>query len=710
MELSLSSCLKLAPQELIAIMEKSFSLLDQIIIITNNPNLDKEGLKILYVNAAFSRVTGYEPHEVLCKKPSILQGVDTSPDVITQIRNAIKNEVPFNGELLNYTKSGQEYWIELNLTPLSINGEQCQYYIGHSFETTRYKKTREIASEREASLDFVLESAGLGYWDLDLKTNETKRSLRHDNLFGHLTMQENWSYETFLSHIIEEDKRRVDQVFNEAMRIGGDYDVEFRCRWPDGSIHWLWSKGRFIANEHHEVIRAAGIQANIDEKKSAQEKIYSLAFTDELTQLPNRAAFNKGLKKLILNSKPSALNALLFIDLDDFKVVNDTSGHDIGDLLLGNIAKRLSNSLSNVNMIARFGGDEFLILAEDIGVTPETAYRNAENLGKKIRELFKQPFFCKNHEFYITSSIGITLFNDTASNKFELLKQADLALYYAKSCGKNRYSFFNESLQLDLVRRNQLETDMRKGLSRNEFFLVYQPKVNCNNQLVGAEALIRWRHPTQGIISPAEFIPLAEDTGLIVPMGEWVLTEAIKSIKSWSHLIIPSEFKLSINISPVQFNHERFVERFSFLLNEFNGLMDAAASLVLEITENTVIQNLDESMLKMTILKEFGVTFSLDDFGSGFSSLNYLKLLPINEIKIDKTFIDDIVEDRRNEVILEAIIKITQKLNLDLVIEGVESIAQVSLLNELGAKVYQGFYFSKPLSEIDFLSYAQSHR
>jgi diguanylate cyclase (GGDEF)-like protein/PAS domain S-box-containing protein len=708
MTISISSCLQLESNNLIAVMEASIRDLAQIVIITNNPNIDKSGLKILYVNEALSRVSGYSSDEVIGQNPSILQGPDTSPEILVKIREAIKKEKYFSCELLNYSKSGKEYWIDLNLTPLSIDGKSCDFFIGHSFDITHHKQSRKIATEKEENLEFVLASAGLGYWDIDLINNQTNRSSKHGNLYGYAAMLDEWSYETFLSHIIEEDKSSVDAAFKKVMSVGGDYDVEFRCRWPDGSIHWLWSKGRFITNEHNQVVRAAGIQADIAEKKSAQQEIYNLAYTDELTKLPNRSAFKKKLENLLLKKTESAAyHALFFLDLDDFKVINDTLGHDMGDALLISIAKRFKTSLSNVNIISRFGGDEFVMLAESISSNAKIAYQKAEAVAGLINEIFKEPFYCKNQEFHTHVSVGVTLFNGAANNKYELLKQADLALYHAKFCGKNTYSFFDESLHLDLTRRTNLEKDLRNALVRDELFLIYQPKVDPNNHIVGAEALIRWLHPTQGIISPAEFIPLAEDTGLIVPIGEWILKEAIKFIKTWPKFEVSEEFKLSINISPIQFNHERFVERFSFLLNE---LRHQADMLVLEITETTVIENLDDSIVKMNILKEYGVTFSLDDFGSGFSSLNYLKLLPINEIKIDKSFIDDIVDDRRNVVILNAIINIAKDLDLNLVIEGVESIEQVSLLNTLGAKVYQGFYFSEPLSENDLIKFIATHR
>jgi diguanylate cyclase (GGDEF)-like protein/PAS domain S-box-containing protein len=698
--------LQLLPDEVNSLVAKSIAGLDQIVIITNNPNNTTDGLKILYVNQAFTRVSGYTKDEVIGLNPSLLQGPETCTQTLQKIGLAIKNEQPIRCELLNYKKNTQKYWIELNLTPLSFNGGACDLFIGYSFDISDYKKSVKEAAETDESLGFVLESAGLGYWDLNLTTNQTKRSLLHDQLFGYQELQKQWSYETFLSHVIEEDKSRVDSEFTNAMAVGGDYDVEFRCKWPDGSVHWLWSKGRFIKNDNNEIVRASGIQADIAEKKNAEAKIYNLAYVDELTQLPNRSAFNKRLNKLMLTNKAqNSYSALLFIDLDDFKVVNDTLGHDMGDALLVKIAERLKNKLLNIDIISRFGGDEFVMLIESISTDAKSAYRSVEQTLATIRTIFSQPFHCKKQAFFSKVSIGVTLFSNLADDRFELLKQADLALYHAKASGKNTHCFFDHQLQLDLIKRTELEADLRNALINNELYLVYQPKVDHEHKMVGMEALIRWRHPSKGIISPADFIPIAEDTGLIVPIGEWVLNQAIAFIRDMPLLGGPTLCTVSINISPVQFKHEHFVERYTAALKDIKHLPN---KLILEITETTVLENLDEALLKMNILKEQGITFSLDDFGSGYSSLNYLKLLPISEIKIDKSFIDDIVEDKRNTAILDAIISIALALELSLVVEGVETLEQVQVLNALGAKVFQGFYFSKPLCEEDLSKYMAS--
>jgi diguanylate cyclase (GGDEF)-like protein/PAS domain S-box-containing protein len=704
----LSSFLQLKSKDLISVLESSITLTDQIVIITNNPNTSEDRLKILYVNDAFCRQTGYTQSDVIGLSPRILQGPETCPNALLQISNSIKNERSGHWEMVNYTKNKEHYWVGLSLTPLSVDGKSCDYFVGYSFDITHHKESKELVVEKQENLEFVLKSIGSGYWDLDLVTNKSIRSVIHDSLFGYSELQKEWTYKIFLSHVVKEDKKRVERAFTQAMKISGDYDVEFRCEWPDKSIHWLWAKGRVISDADNRVIRMVGMLTDMDEKKRVQAKVYKLAYLDELTQLPNRVAFNKYMNSLMLkNASNAKYKALLLIDLDNFKLVNDTLGHDMGDALLVEVANRFKAKLPKVNILSRLGGDEFVMLLGSLSVDINTATDAVNEVVATIRSMFSSPFYCRENEIYSNASIGITLFTDIAKDKFDLLKQADLALYDAKSCGKNTHRFFNLQLQLDLIRRTNLEKDLRNAIINNELFLVYQPKVSSELSVVGVEALLRWQHPTKGIISPAEFIPVAEDTGLIVSIGEWVLKKAVSFIEKWPALGIPIDCTLSINISPIQFKHALFVENFTAILK---NLKPHSHPLILEITENTVIENLAESVVKLNTIKEQGVSFSLDDFGSGFSSLNYLKLLPISEIKIDKSFIDDIVADERNEVILSAIIGIADKLNLDLVVEGVETIEQTTLLNKLGAKVYQGFYFSKPLTEHNLVEFIASRR
>lgn len=588
-----------------------------------------------------------------------------------------------------------------------LSDKTCPYYIGISYDINEQKKDLQLRIEQEETFKFILEMAGLGYWDLDVEKNQITRSLKHDQIFGHTELQKDWSYETFLSHVYKDDQDKVDTIFKQAMSVGGDFDVEFRCQWPDKSMHWLWSKGRFIINDQNEVVRAAGIQIDITEKKLTEEKIQKLAFTDQLTQLPNRAVFNERLQTAIaVSARKRIFGALLFLDLDDFKFINDSLGHDIGDHLLVAIAERLRHNLRNIDTIARFGGDEFVMILDDLGPEIVAAHEKLEHIHQKIISIFDQPFYCDDNEIHSRASIGTTLFNGDSASEHELLKQADLAMYFAKESGKNAVRFFNEEMQIDLLNRTSVERDLRQAIKNDEFYLVYQPKVDHHNKCLGLEVLIRWRHPVKGILLPQDFISVAEDTGLITPLGQWVLEQACLFLNKWSELKVPKKCSLSVNISPVQFDNNQFVEIVTTVLA---AVPESTDRLMLEITENTLIKNFADSMLRINTLIEQGVSFSLDDFGTGYSSLYYLKTLPIREIKIDQSFIKDIIEDDVNEAIVSAVILIADKLALQVTVEGVETEEQLALLKSLGANIFQGFYFSKPLSEADAIAYMLKH-
>jgi len=691
---------------LAALIKSTASQVDQMIIVTNNPDTDLDGLKIIYVNEAFTRISGYSAAEAIGSKLSMMYGSDTSEQTTQQVCNAIECERSIRCEMLKYTKANVPYWVELNLSPFYNDNGVCDYFVEYSYEVTRNKEERARALQEKQNLEFVLSASGIAFWDLDLKTNVMTRSINRDTFFGYKKRQKNWSYKKYLACIVEEDRSKVDATYTRALANAEDFEIEYRCEWPDKSIHWLWSKGGFLKDEYGQAIKAYGIESCIDEQKSAQAKLYNRAYADQLTQLPNRAAFTNSLKALVFRKAGGyEYSALLIIDIDNFRSVNDTLSHDVGDTILVEIAKRLTLCLPNVYSISKFGGDEFVLLFDFSNTNKNITRNEVEFIARTIQNIFVQPFYYLQQKLHITVSIGITIFNGNEINNVDLLQRAELALYHAKACGKNTHRYFDEKLQLDLIKRTSLENDLRQALVNRELFLVYQPKVEFDGSVVGAEALIRWKHPTRGIISPAEFIPVAEDSGLIVPIGEWVLNEAIAFIKRFPELNVSEHFILSINISSIQFNHLLFVEAFCAALKS-SPL--PTKQLMFEITEGNVIANIDESLVKINKLRTHGATFSLDDFGSGFSSLNYLKLLPIDEIKIDKSFIDDIVEDDRNIVILNAIIAIAQGLELKLVIEGVESLDQVTLLNELGAKVYQGFYFSKPLSETDLIRFIEA--
>lgn len=677
------------------IIENISTHLNQLVIVFRRSIEKDKDLEAIFINETFTKVTGYG-EDFIGNSLEVLTGKDTSIETIKNIKNSVFNEEASDFEILIYTKKGSEIWAKINLIPIIISNNYGSLFIFIANNITREKELLKIAQEKESDIEFVLDSAKLGYWDLDLVENKTNRSLLHDQIFGHSTMQPDWSYETFLSHVYKDDKEIVDNTFRKALEDGEYYDVEFRCQWPDQSIHWLWSRGRFIRNNLDQPIRAAGIQADITEQKLNQQKIYDLAYKDELTKLPNRSSFRVILNQALKTSNTDKYKALLFLDIDDFKSINDTSGHQTGDLLLLALSKTISDSFGKKSTISRFGGDEFLVLINDLDNDKEPSKKIIENLIKDFYQRLQTPYQISNTKFRCRISTGITFFKALSSSESNLLKQADLALHKAKKTGKNKHFYFDTSLQSEAEKKVIIEHDLYSAITNNELFLVYQPKVTPEGKVLSMEALIRWKHPDKGIISPADFIPIAEESDLIIDLGKWVIEQAISFINRWDKLEIPSHCTLSINISPRHFESNYFADDF---LNKLQKLKKSNKTLVIEITESSVISNLDRSIAKMEKLIQKGLNFSMDDFGSGYSSLSHLKEIPISEIKIDRSFIENIIHDEKNKAILEAIINIAERFKYKLVIEGVETKEQVDLLNSLGGKIYQGFYFSRPLSE-----------
>ena len=438
------------------------------------------------------------------------------------------------------------------------------------------------------------------------------------------------------------------------------------------------------------------LSRDITERKQAAEEIENLAFYDSLTHLPNRRLLLDRLKQALASSARSGLEgALLFIDLDNFKNLNDTLGHDIGDLLLQQVAQRLESCVREGDTVARLGGDEFVVMLEDLSEHALEAAAQTEAVGNKILDTLNQPYQLGKYEHHSTPSIGATLFNEHEHGMDELLKQADIAMYQAKKAGRNTLRFFDPAMQAAISLRVALESDLRRAVSGQEqFMLYYQPQVDSSGRLIGAEALARWRHPERGMVSPAEFIPLAEETGLILPLGHWVLTIACRQLEAWAAQPEMAHLTVAVNISAKQFHLPTFVEEVLSLVDYFG--VDPA-KLKLEITESLLLDNVDDIIAKMTALKARGISFSMDDFGTGYSSLQYLKRLPLDQLKIDQSFVHNISADESDKAIVRTIIAMAQSLNLSVIAEGVETEVQRQLLLNKGCTTYQGYLFGRPV-------------
>jgi diguanylate cyclase (GGDEF)-like protein/PAS domain S-box-containing protein len=443
--------------------------------------------------------------------------------------------------------------------------------------------------------------------------------------------------------------------------------------------------------------------ADITIRKKAEEEIQSLAFYDPLTHLPNRRLLLDRLKLALVNSSRSGRDvALLFLDLDHFKTLNDSLGHDIGDILLKQVAERLTSCIRDSDTAARLGGDEYLVMLENLSEQPIEAAAQADIISEKILFALNQPYQLHTKEYQSTVSIGVALFGNQNISQDELLKHADIAMYQAKKAGRNSVCFYDPLMQDTIHARLDLERELREAIEKQQFKLYYQIQVDHLGSPLGAEALIRWQHPERGLVSPFYFIQLAEETGLILPIGQWVLEAACAQLKVWEHNSNFSALTLSINVSAKQFRQEGFVNQVQTAVNRYaiNPKL-----LKIELTESILLESVEATIKIMNDLKMTGIRFSLDDFGTGYSSLQYLKRLPLSQLKIDKSFVNDIVSDTNDKAIVRTIIAMAQSMELEVIAEGVETIEQRQLLQNTGCMKFQGYLFGKPVSieEFDFL-------
>ncbi|WP_347986334.1 EAL domain-containing protein [Methylomonas sp. AM2-LC] len=492
---------------------------------------------------------------------------------------------------------------------------------------------------------------------------------------------------------------RHDDKFFAAMwtqlNTNGTWEGEIWNRRKNGTIFIELLTITAVTDHKNKVSNYVASFSDITQRKKAEDEIQNLAFFDPLTQLPNRRMLLNRLQHTMVTSKRSGkTSALLFIDLDNFKTLNDTLGHGVGDLLLQLVAQRLLSTVREVDTVARLGGDEFLVILGELSRLHVDAVNYAGGVGDKILQVLNQSFQLGPYEYHITPSIGITLFNDQHPTD-ELLKQADIAMYQAKKSGRNTMRFFDPQMQDAINNRAALENQIRQAVELRQFQLFYQIQVDLYKRPIGAEALIRWIHPERGFVSPADFIPLAEETGLILSVGHWVLDSACSQLKSWQHNDFSRELVLSINVSAQQFREGDFVAQVESAVKRYSV---NPRLLKLELTESLLLDNIDDTINIMNSLKQLGVQFSLDDFGTGYSSLQYLKLLPLNQLKIDQSFVRDISIDSNDEAIVSTIIVMAHSLNLDVIAEGVETEFQRKLLENMGCKQYQGYFFGKPMA------------
>jgi len=621
-------------------------------------------------------------------------------------------------ELTALHADGHEFPVDLTITAIPHNGQSL--FTGFLRDITERKRAEREQQDARQQIQLLLDSVAEGIYGVDINQNCTFVNNAFLRILGYQDASEVIGKHIHsLIHHSHEDGRaypasecRMYRASATNQTIHADNEVFWRKDGTSFPVEY-WS---------HPIIKdgvsvgAVATFFDISKRKETEAQIRNLAFYDPLTMLPNRRLLIDRLQQaLVTNARNKRQAALLFIDLDNFKVINDTRGHDTGDLLLIEAATRLQECVRQGDTIARLGGDEFVVLLEDLDSSESTAAACTELIAEKILLVLRQPYFFNEQEYHSTASIGITLLRGAVMTADEMLRRADVGLYQAKAAGRNTLCFFDPALQALAVARVSMESDLRQAISVNplpgsdpsgqeQFLLYYQPQVDSSGRLNGAEALLRWRHPERGMVPPSNFIPLAESTGLILPIGHWVLATACQQLANWATRPEMAPLTIAVNVSARQFSLPNFVEEVSSLIDYF-GINPE--KLKLEITESMLLDNVDDMITKMTALKAKGINFSLDDFGTGYSSLSYLKRLPLYQLKIDQSFVRDILIDPNDAAIAQTIVELSKNMGLSVIAEGVETEGQRDFLEKHGCHHYQGFFFSRPLPIEEFEVFAQ---
>ena len=577
--------------------------------------------------------------------------------------------------------------VEYSITPL--RGRRGVLGVVVTFQDITERKLRD-AAQRVAAVAFETQEGML-------ITDSNARILRVNSAFTELTgyaPEEAIGKTPALLKSGRHDRAFYQRLWH-SLREEGSWQGEIWNRRKNGELYPEWLTITAVRGDNNDICHYVGTFLDMSQRKKAEAQIEYMALYDSLTGLPNRRLLMERLHQAVLSrARANKYGALLFIDLDNFKTLNDTQGHDVGDSLLTQVSDRLKSCVREEDTVARLGGDEFIVMLDELGEDREQAAILAEIVGEKILDRLNQPYDLAESDYQSGASIGITLFHSHEFTVEELLKRADMAMYQAKSAGRNNLHFFDPGMQAAVEARASLEKEMRNGLKKREFLLHYQPQVDEVGHIHGAEALVRWQHPARGLLSPNAFIPMAESTGLILHLGQIVLETACAQLAAWQANPATAHLSLSVNVSARQFRQTDFVERVKGALQHARA---QPTGLKLELTESMMLEGVEAVIAKMLALKELGVGFALDDFGTGYSSLAYLKRLPLDEIKIDQSFVRDALENVNDATITRTVLALGQTFGLSVIAEGVETAEQHVFLQEHGCKSFQGYLFSRPI-------------
>lgn len=651
-----------------------------------------------YISPQIEDLVGYSADEI--KEDSQVWDTRIHPDdlerVISEEESAIATGEPFGTEYRVIARDGRIVWVRDECVLVRDEAGEPYCWQGFLWDISDRRQAEEALREAEARYRTLVEQVPAVIYIQEFGNSDSMRYLspQFESIFGYSLEERLQDTEHWIKYVHPDDRERVHAEVIRTNETGDPFRMEYRQLTKDGRVIWIRDEAVLVRNDEGKASFWQGVMMDITERKVLEDKISYQAFHDTLTGLPNRTLFMDRLQHALDRITRNEGNvAVLFLDLDEFKVINDSLGHNAGDELLVAVAGRLRACVRPGDTVARLGGDEFTVLLEDILGTEE-----AVGVAERIYEELHAPFDLEGHEVFVTTSIGISMGSSGEEKPEGLLRNADVAMYEAKNNGKARHALFDPDMDARALERLQLESDLRRAIREEEFQVYYQPVVDLQTgRICEVEALVRWDHPERGLLSPNRFIPLAEKTGLIVPIGQWVLAEASRQVRAWQEQLDENHpLMLSVNLSPKQFQRADLVEDISRTLEE-TGL--DPCSLKLEITEGVVMEDADSNVLVLQRLREMGVQIAIDDFGTGYSSLSYLKRFPVNVLKIDRSFVEGLGQIDEDTAVVRATVAFAKSMGLSVTAEGIENTEQLTYVRALGCDLGQGFYLHEPLSE-----------
>jgi diguanylate cyclase (GGDEF)-like protein/PAS domain S-box-containing protein len=685
------------------LFKKTFSCLTDAIFI-----IDSLTMKITYCNPAASTILGFSKEELIGRNALFL--LDPILESDKKEVNLPDLHVYHHGEIyerMMQRKNGDSFYAEFTFEALEDNPSQVTNWVVLLRDISVRKQAEETLRESEERYFLAARGANDGLWDWNIKKEAIYYSPRWKNMLGYSENEITATIDEWLSRIHPDDHEAVIYAMSNHLKNNTHhFQSEHRILHRDGTYRWMLVRGMAVRDANGIAYRMAGSQTDITARKNAEEQLVHDAFHDLLTGLPNRALFLDRLDRMIEYSRRhnNYYFAILFLDLDRFKIINDSLGHAVGDQLLIEISKVLKTCIRKADTVARFGGDEFVILLDDI---PDI--QAAAKIAHHIQEVLSNPFQVGNNRIFTSASIGIVLSSDGHLSKEDIVRDADIAMYQAKMLGKAKYVIFNTDMRKQAINRLNLENDLRHALERGEFDLHYQPIVTLKeNILSGFEALLRWHHPQKGYVPPEEFIPIAEETGLILDIGSWVFRQACNQMKKWQEQFPDyRDLFVNINVSQKQFNQPELIQELRKVLKE-SWLNPSCLNL--EITENALMENAESMIEILNKIRDLGVGLHVDDFGKGYSSLSYLQQFPIDTLKIDYSFINRIGTNGDRAEIVKTILVLARELGVDSIAEGIETEHQLIQLRELDCHYGQGYFLGKPMQPEEVFEFLQNQQ